>query len=132
MGLRGMQNHSDHPKVFGDDAGTAGVVLTLGDQIYSRYGSSPGVLSLGIGPGLAGRIAQFANRLPLLSRLQQRWNGRSGEQWPSQHLEWLNAFAPRPHKRHSHSAARREIRAVSVVPVSGSQPAATEQAAGFD
>src|SRR5215471_18690299 len=115
MGLRGMQNHSDHPKVSGNDAGTTGAVLTLGEQIYLRYGSSAGVLSLGVGTSLAGRIAKFANRLPLLSRLQQRWPSGSGEHCQWRDLEWLNTFAPRLHRPPSQTARRGETWVGSVV-----------------
>ena len=46
----------------------------LAQNIWGRYGHSPGVIPTAVTLGLAGRIARLsANRLPLLADIQRRW-----------------------------------------------------------
>jgi len=52
----------------------SGQSVDLGRAIYARYYDSPGILPLGLGPGLARQIYSFSEHLPLQRSVQQRWS----------------------------------------------------------
>jgi len=100
----------------GDSA--APKTMDLGQRIYTRYGRSPGVISLELGSGLARDIFRFSNRLPLLQTLQQRWNIDRVPFSTLTNAVWLRAVStPVPVKSHTLSAR------ITAVPAAAGQPA---------
>ena len=83
--------------------------LDLGWRICARYGSSPGVISTGSGPGLARQVFQFSERLPLLQTLHQRWKTdgvmSAGPTGPL----WLRAMASQKSKKPGTRVAARVV-----------------------
>ncbi len=89
--MQHREEQSREPSV--GESATSGQTWDLGQRIYARYGPSPGVMSLGLGPGLASQIFQFSDRLPLLHTLHRRW-GMDGIPLPTTASPlWLRALA---------------------------------------
>ena len=90
-----MQNRTDQSNEgLSGEFSVPDQTLELGRKIYSRYGNSPGLISLGLGPGWARRVVQFSDRLPLLHILRQRWS-QDRLQFPiSTSPLWFRVFAP--------------------------------------
>src|ERR1700722_3579093 len=58
----------------------------LGNEIWGRYGNSPGVVPLEFGSGLASRASE--DRLPLLRDLRGRWTADAVDAAP---VHWPRA-----------------------------------------
>jgi len=70
-----MQNRADQSEgMLSGQFDAADHNWELGRRIYSRYGSSPGIISTVPASSRARQIFQFSDRLPLLHILRQRWN----------------------------------------------------------
>jgi hypothetical protein len=96
-----MVDASKHPLNAGAaEPGVSDVGLTLGRDIYARYGVSPGMIASPAVFGLARQTALFGmERLPLLALIQRRFGGSSilPSGWPALHFVWaLNRSVRRP------------------------------------
>ena len=103
-----MQNQEDQSREpLSGESEASGQTLDLGRRIYARYAGSPGVISMGLGPGLARQVYQFSDRLPLLHTLHRRWNmdGVPFSSAPSP--LWLRALASPKSAEHSTALAPR-------------------------
>jgi len=72
----GLHRHPDReaPNQAGDSEPTSSSA-ELGEHIWGRYGSSPGVIPTAVTLGLTRRISRLSTgRLPLLAAVQRRWS----------------------------------------------------------
>src|SRR6202142_570193 len=113
-----MQNQADQSReplsgesVPGDQS------VDLGRRIYARYGDSPGVIPMGLGPGLARQIYRFSDRVPLLDSLQRRWSMEGVSFSAPTSLLWHRALTlPRPAARSLQAKPRTAISASNGLP----------------
>ena len=81
----------DHPSGGAIESGVAEDGLTLGRDIYAKYGVSPGVIASPNMFAIARRTVSFGmERLPLLSSIQRRFGGNSmlPSGWSALHFVW--------------------------------------------
>jgi hypothetical protein len=103
-----MQNQEDQSKgPLSGESEASGQTLDLGRKIYARYAGSPGVIPVGLGPGLARQVYEFSDRVPLLHTLHRRWN-MEGVPFPGAPSPlWLRALASPKSAEHSTALAPR-------------------------
>jgi len=121
-----MQNPEDRAREpLSDKSETPDQPLDLGQRICARYGCSPGVISTGVGPGLARQVVQFSERLPLLQTLHQRWKTDGVMSARPTGPVWLRALSSSKSKESAKPVVARVASKASAGGLSTELPAST-------